>query len=93
MRDYGAPQQGQQKWHIPQELYARGWKRLDSEVGWTLETDVGIAIVKLTRGYPRSRNFRVIVNGKDVDRFVRDPAEAMRIAEEQLEALVTKAGL
>lgn len=60
------------------------WADLDGEAGWKLVTPWGVAIVKPTRGYPRSRKFRVIVNGRDVDRFVEDAITARKIAEEHL---------
>ena len=85
-----ARQEPRQKYYIPKEYFDRGWNHNDSELGWTLETPVGVAIVKLTRGYPRSRNFRVIVNGKDIDRFVKSPVEAMDIAEAALKEIMQK---
>jgi hypothetical protein len=67
------------------------WERIPNESqAWIARTEVGTAKISLTRGYPVSRNFRIQVNGRVIERFVANIDAAKRRAETYLDELARR---
>lgn len=58
------------------------WVQSPTDPGaYVCSTPWGEAVVKPTRGYPRSRKYRALWKGKDVERFLPDAIAARQFME------------